>query len=198
MRHKLSRNRLNRFTSWRDATVNSLVRSLFISERITTTRTKAKAAQKLAEKLITLAKKDELASKRRAYRILCDHKLVQRLFKEIGPRYKDTNGGYTRIIRLGSRRGDSAKTVIFELTKRVEKKLKTHKKTQKEKGVKTEETIKETKKQDAIKNSSDVKDSKEQKKKEDTFKAKKEEKPEDKNFLGGIKKLFNKKKHRKE
>ncbi len=193
MRHKLSRNRISRFTSWRVATVNSLVRALVIRERITTTKAKAKAAQGLAERLINLAKKDELTAKRRAYKILCDHKLVQRLFKEIGPRFKDIQGGYTRIINIGTRRGDCAKTVIFELTKRVEKAVKI----QKEKPAKKDEPIKETKKTQEDKHIEQQKPVKESKNKQETKKTKQESK-QDKKFLGGIKKLFNKKKHNTE
>ena len=124
MRHKKYKYELNRFTSWRKATLKSVARSLLIGESIKTTLTKAKAARPLTEELINLAKQGTLIAKRRAYEILCEHKLVKRLFEDIGPRFKERNGGYTRIINFGNRRGDNAKLAIFELVeiKKKEKK----------------------------------------------------------------------------
>ncbi len=116
MRHKKSRHQLNRFTSWHKATLNSMARSIIIYQRINTTLAKAKAARTLIEKLITLAKEDTLANKRRAFKVLNDHKLVSLLFNDIGPRFKNRVGGYTRILNLGVRRGDNASLAILELT----------------------------------------------------------------------------------
>ncbi len=116
MRHKLTRHRLNRFTSWREATLKSVARNLLIRQSIKTSMAKAKAAQPLVEKLITLARHNNLSARRQAFEVLQDHLLVRALFTEIGPRFVSRNGGYTRIINLGQRRGDNAKLVLFELT----------------------------------------------------------------------------------
>lgn len=130
MRHAKSRLQLNRFTSWHDATLASLARSLLIYQSIKTTRQKAQAAKPLIEKLISLGKKNTLAARRQAYRILCDHRLVSALFNDVAVRFKTRTGGYTRVINLGSRRGDGATLVILELT---EIKKKEQKKPAKEK-----------------------------------------------------------------
>lgn len=116
MRHKAKRLQLNRFTSWYKATLASMARSVLIYQSIRTTKKKAMAAKPLVEKLITLAKENTLAAKRRAYAILGDHKLVQALFADIGPRFHKRTGGYTRVIGMGNRRGDGAQLSILELT----------------------------------------------------------------------------------
>jgi large subunit ribosomal protein L17 len=116
MRHRKKKLRLNRFTSWRRATVISLARNLLLKERIFTTAAKARAAQPLAERLITLGKQNSLIARRQAYRIIGDHSLVSLLFKEIAPRFNNRIGGYTRKIFWGRRRGDNAKIVVLELT----------------------------------------------------------------------------------
>jgi large subunit ribosomal protein L17 len=123
MRHRKSRHQLNRFTSWRKATVHSLVRNVLVHETITTTQARAKAAQPLVEKLVTLAKENSLAARRKAYVTLGDHALVKRLFADIGPLFTRKNGGYTRIINLGARRGDNASVVEFSLSEMREKKI---------------------------------------------------------------------------
>lgn len=135
MRHRKRKYQLNRFTSWRKATLNSLVRNLLIQESIKTTKTKARAVKPLVEKLISLAKLNTLAAKRQAFRILGDHKLVSLLFNDIALRFNNKVGGYSRILNLGTRRGDNAKLVILELT---EIKKKKSKKPKKEKEVKPE------------------------------------------------------------
>jgi large subunit ribosomal protein L17 len=111
---------------------------LIKNQSIKTTLARAKAARTLAEKTISLAKDGTLASKRVAFEILGDHKLVSYLFNDIGARFKDRTGGYTRIIQLGLRRGDNAKLVIWELTeiKKIDKPKKATK--AKEAAVKTE------------------------------------------------------------
>jgi len=116
MRHRKSRFRLNRSTSFRKATLISLVKSLLIYESIKTTKTKALAVRPLVERLISKAKLNTLTAKRQAYRILSNHELVKLLFNDIAPRFNDRVGGYTRILNLGSRRGDNAQLVILELT----------------------------------------------------------------------------------
>jgi len=116
MRHSKARYQMNRFTSWHKATVLSMVRNLVKYQSIKTTKTKALASRSLAEKLISLAKDNSLAAKRRAFKILGDHKLVKVLFDEVGPRFAKRTGGYTRILDLSNRRGDNAKLVLMEFT----------------------------------------------------------------------------------
>lgn len=186
MRHRKSRTELNRFTSWRKATLISIARSLLIYQSIKTTKRKAFLARPLAEKLISLAKQNTLAAKRYAYKILGDHKLVSLLFTDIGPRFSSKNGGYTRIIALGKRRGDDADLAIFELTEIKEKEKKIHPKKDKAEEPKKSETVKEDKKEAAA----------EEKKKPELKTAVKEKQKVDqkpaKKFLGGIKNIFKK------
>lgn len=120
MRHRLGGNRLNRHQSLRKATIRDIAKAALIQERICTTKTKAKEARKLIDRLITLGKRGTLACKRRAYAILCDHGLVSTLFTETAPRFKNRIGGYTRIINLGIRRGDNAQLALLELTEKKE------------------------------------------------------------------------------
>jgi len=127
LRHRIARLQLNRFTSWRKATLKGLVQSLFIHQSIRTTHTLAKAASPLAETLISLGKQNTLHAKREAFRILQDHRLVNLLFSEIAPRFEKKASGYTRIISLGQRRGDNAQVAILELTE-IKKKKKLPKK----------------------------------------------------------------------
>ncbi|MFH1338836.1 MAG: 50S ribosomal protein L17 [Candidatus Omnitrophota bacterium] len=124
MRHRKNKLNLNRFTSWRKATLRSLSRSLLIHQSVRTTKRKAKAVRPLVDKLIGLGKKNDLASRRRAFSILQDHKLVQSLFSEIAPRYRNRNGGYCRVLPMGFRRGDGSQLAILELTERAKEEKK--------------------------------------------------------------------------
>lgn len=133
MRHLKARLQLNRFTSWRRATLISLAKALIIHQSIRTTRIKAKAVKPFVEKLISLGKKNSLSAKRQAYKILGNHRLVSLLFNDIAPRFTDKPGGYTRIINLGARRGDNAQLVILALTEIKEKKPKKIKSEEKKK-----------------------------------------------------------------
>lgn len=108
-------NPLSRTTAHRRAMSRNMVTSLFRYERITTTEAKAKEVRKAAEKLITRAKVDSVHNRRIAAKFIADEKILNKLFTEIGPRMKDRNGGYTRIMKLGFRQGDAADQVIFEL-----------------------------------------------------------------------------------
>jgi len=121
MRHAKQRLQLNRFTSWRRATLISIAKSLLTREQIITTKVKARAAAPFVEKLISLAKKDSLTNRRLAYKTLGEHNLVSLLFKEVGPRFNNRNCGFTRILPWTFRRGDGAQLVILELTERKEK-----------------------------------------------------------------------------
>mgnify|MGYP000918056977 FL=1 len=109
--------RFDRSMAQRKALLRGLVTSLLKAERVETTLTKAKAAQTLSEKMITLAKQDNLASRRRALSYLYDEDVVTKLFETLGPRYAHRQGGYTRILETRQRRGDGAPMAIVELIK---------------------------------------------------------------------------------
>ena len=115
MNHRNGFNPLSRTTAHRRAMSRNMVTSLFRFERITTTKSKALEVRKAAEKLITRSKVDSVHNRREAAKFIQDEKILNKLFTEIGPRMKERNGGYTRILKLGFRQGDAADTVIFEL-----------------------------------------------------------------------------------
>jgi large subunit ribosomal protein L17 len=100
--------------------LNGLAAQLFVHERINTTEAKAKAVRPVAEKLITFAKKGDVAARREVLRQIPDRDVVHKLFSEIGPRYAERSGGYTRILKLGPRRGDAAPMAMIELVESVE------------------------------------------------------------------------------
>lgn len=131
MRHRKKSERFSRSRAQRKALIKSLLRAVLINERITTTTSRAKYLKGEVDKLITWAKKGTLSARRLAYRVLGDHKLVKRLFNEIGPRFKDISGGYTRCLRVNNRKGDGASLSLIELT-RIIKIDKLHKKKAKE------------------------------------------------------------------
>lgn len=119
MRHGVAGNRFGRNSDLRKATVRDLSKAVLIHQRICTTMAKAKEARKLVDQLITLGKKGQLAHKRRAFAILCDHTLVKELFDKTSPRFNSRPGGYTRIIPIADkRRGDNAQLVYLELTEK--------------------------------------------------------------------------------
>lgn len=115
MRHGDRVKKLGRKKEHRKALLNNLCRVLFIHEKIRTTLPKAKEARRMAERLIEFAKKNTLSSKRNIYRQIPDHKLVKIICEEIGPKFMERQGGYTRIYRLGPRLGDGAEMAIIEL-----------------------------------------------------------------------------------
>ncbi|MCU0665829.1 MAG: 50S ribosomal protein L17 [Candidatus Omnitrophica bacterium] len=184
MRHKKAKNRLNRFTSWRKATLKSMARNLFIYQTMTTTLAKAKAARPVVEKLITLAKEDTLSARRKAYAVLCDHALVKVLFDDIGKRFADRTGGYIRILHLGKRRGDNAQMAIFELTEIKKKEVKKVKKEKEQKAVEADKKHEQGQVIDTVAVQPPVKPKHEEK-------PVLEKKPQ-KKFLGGIKNIFKK------
>lgn len=102
-------------SSNRQAMFRNIVTSLLKEERIETTETRAKELRKMAEKMITLGKREDLHARRQALAFLREEDVVTKLFENIGPRYKDRQGGYTRIIKTGYRRGDGAPMVLVEL-----------------------------------------------------------------------------------
>jgi large subunit ribosomal protein L17 len=95
--------------------LNTLAAQLFVNERINTTEAKAKAVRPIAEKMITFAKKGDVAARREVLKDITDRDVVHKLFSEIGPRYAERNGGYTRILKLGPRQGDGAPMARIEL-----------------------------------------------------------------------------------
>ena len=118
MRHGKKIAKLGRTASHRKAMLSNMMTSLFANERITTTQIRAKALRRTAEKVITFAKKGDLHARRQVLRVIADKQIVSKLFDELGPRYKSRNGGYTRVVNLGPRRGDGAFMSIIELVAR--------------------------------------------------------------------------------
>lgn len=115
MRHAVAGRKLSRTSEQRWALYRNLVSDLIRYGKIVTTEAKAKEARSLAEKMITLGKEGSLASRRRALAFITDKKLVEKLFNELAPRFKERPGGYTRIVKLGRRVGDAAPLVQLEL-----------------------------------------------------------------------------------
>lgn len=107
--------KLGRTSAHRKAMFRALVTSLIANEKIVTTEIKAKEARSMAEKVITLAKKGDLHSRRLAAEVITEPEVLQKLFETTANRYSDRNGGYTRIMKVGPRRGDAAPMVILEL-----------------------------------------------------------------------------------
>ena len=118
MRHGNRVKKLGRKKEHRIALLRNLCRSLFITEKIRTTLPKAKEAKKMAEHLIEFAKRNDLTARRLIYRHIHDHKLVKIICDEIGPKFTERQGGYTRIYRLGPRLGDGAEMAILELVEK--------------------------------------------------------------------------------
>lgn len=115
MKHKNGFNPLSRTASHRKAMHRNMVTSLFKFERVTTTKAKALEVRRTAEKLITRSKVDSVHNRRQVARFISDDAIVAKLFNEIGPRMKDRQGGYTRVLKLGFREGDAAEVAILEL-----------------------------------------------------------------------------------
>ncbi len=115
MRHLVKGKKLRRNTAQRRALLRNLVTSFLEKERVRTTLAKAKAARPLAEKMITLAKKDTLHSRRQALKFIYRKPVVKKLFEELGPRFSERPGGYTRIVKVGVRSGDGAEMAVLEL-----------------------------------------------------------------------------------
>ena len=134
MRHNNAHRKLGRNTAHRKALLKNLSISLFVHERLKTTLQKAKELRSYAEKIITLAKKDSLHARRMVYARLGSHDLVTKLFDDIAPVYAQRPGGYTRIYRLGERRGDGGQLALIELVDREAKAVKADKPEPKAKG----------------------------------------------------------------
>tara|TARA_B100000965_G_C19321770_1_gene639016 strand:+ start:111 stop:464 length:354 start_codon:yes stop_codon:yes gene_type:complete len=115
MRHKKSGRQLNRNSSHRKSLMKNLTLSLFKHEQIETSLAKAKELRKTAEPLITLAKKDNLMRRRMAYSKIRDKQIVKKLFEDLGPRFKERNGGYLRILKNGFKSGDASPRAFVKL-----------------------------------------------------------------------------------
>ena len=120
MKHNIKNKKLNKTSSHRKAMFMNMSNSLIKHEQITTTLPKAKELKRFVEKIITLGKKGGLESRRKAIAILQDKKMTEKVFSIFSERYKNRNGGYTRIIKIGNRFGDNAPTAIIELVDRDE------------------------------------------------------------------------------
>lgn len=107
--------KLGRPTDQRKAMLRNLVTSFLKHGKIETTETRAKETKNLAEKMITLAKRGDLHARRQVLAFVTEEEVVNKLFDEIAPKYTERNGGYTRILKMGPRRGDAAEMVLLEL-----------------------------------------------------------------------------------
>ena len=118
MRHRRAGRRLNRTPSHRRALFANMAAALIKHEQIVTTLPKAKELRRVMDRLMTLAKRGNLHSRRLAISRVRDEAMVKKLFDELGPRYKDRSGGYTRVLKAGFRYGDSAPMAVIELVDR--------------------------------------------------------------------------------
>jgi large subunit ribosomal protein L17 len=115
MKHQIAGRKFGRPTGHRMALYRNLVADLFRHGKIVTTEARAKEIRGLSEKIITMGKENTLASRRRALAFIYDKAIVDKVFAEIAPKFKERPGGYTRLLKLGSRPGDGAPTVKLEL-----------------------------------------------------------------------------------
>ena len=120
MKHNIKNKKLNKTSSHRKAMFMNMSNALIKHEQITTTLAKAKELRRYIEKIITLGKKGDLISRRKAISILQDQKMSKKVFDILAERYKNRSGGYTRIIKLGNRFGDNAPTAVIEFVDRDE------------------------------------------------------------------------------
>ncbi len=120
MKHSIKNKKLNKNSSHRKAMFMNMSNALIKHEQITTTLPKAKELKRFVDKIITLGKKGDLFSRRKAIAILQDQKMSKKVFEVLASRYKDRNGGYTRIIKIGHRFGDNALTAVIEFVDRDE------------------------------------------------------------------------------
>jgi large subunit ribosomal protein L17 len=118
MKHRIAFRKLNRSSKHRRAMLRNMVTSLIHHERITTTVPKAKELRRVADQMVTLGKKNTLASRRRAAAYLMDHRSLSKLFTVLADRYDDRDGGYTRVLKSGTRYGDMANMAIIEYVDR--------------------------------------------------------------------------------
>lgn len=131
MRHRKARYKLGMRTPQREAMLRNMVTSLLEHESIITTDARAKALRSLADKMITLGKRGDLHARRQALGVVCSEKVTHRLFDEIAPRYAKREGGYVRVIKVGTRPGDGAALSVVELVEKQQEKSKKKKITEK-------------------------------------------------------------------
>jgi large subunit ribosomal protein L17 len=117
MRHRILKRKLNVDTSHRKALLSNLAISMIINRKVNTTLPKAKELQKYLEKIVTIAKEDNLQAKRQVFKILQNKQALKLLFEEISPQFRERNGGYTRIIKAGFRKGDCSPMAVIEFVK---------------------------------------------------------------------------------
>ncbi len=117
MRHRVAGRKLSRPTGHRMSLYGNLAAELLRHERIVTTEAKAKEVRSVGERVITLGKAGTLHARRQALAMIGDKKVVEKVFNELAPRYAGRNGGYTRVLKTGPRRGDSAPMALLELVK---------------------------------------------------------------------------------
>ena len=127
MRHAIAHRKLGRNPGHRKALLRNMMNALVRSERIETTVAKAKEARRLADRLITLGKKDDTHARRRAFSLLCDKENTEKIFSGLAARFAGREGGYTRIVRTGYRAGDGSEMAILEYLPAEEKKAKAKK-----------------------------------------------------------------------
>ena len=120
MKHNIKNKKLNKTSSHRKAMFMNMSNALIKHEQITTTLAKAKELRRFVEKIVTLGKKGDLLSRRKSISVLQDKKMSKKVFDVLAERYKNRNGGYTRIIKLGNRFGDNAPTAVIEFVDRDE------------------------------------------------------------------------------
>jgi len=187
MRHQKTGRKLNRTSSHRKALFRNLAAALFQHESIKTTNPKALELRKVADRLITLAKAGTLHATRLAFAYLRDKEVVKKLFTDIGARYTDTSGGYTRVLKVGPRKGDAAPMAIIELTQKKEQE-KEEKKEEQDKGKKRPaKEKKERKSKDKTEPAKEKKERKPKEKKEEKEGKEKEGKPKEKTEKKGRK-----------
>ncbi len=164
MRHRKGGFKLQRDPSARRALLRGLTTSIILHERIETTVTKAKAVRPQIEKIITLAKRDTLHSRRQAASFLLEPAALKKLFDTVGPRFSQRQGGYTRIVRLGPRKGDGAEIAIIELLGTQLKKKAEDKKKRKEERLKAQQEEAEVEEVEAADDAAESEDEAEDKK----------------------------------
>ena len=120
MKHNIGHRKLNRTSSHRKSLLMNLSNALIKHEQITTTLIKAKELRPFVEKIVTLGKRGDLESRRKAIAILQDKKMTTKIFDAFADRYKERKGGYTRIVKIGNRYGDNAPTAVIEFVDRDE------------------------------------------------------------------------------
>lgn len=121
MRHLKDGRKLSRTAAHRKALMRNLVKALLLREQIRTTDAKAKELRRHADHIVTLGKRGTVHARRLAFMYLGSRKLVKRLFDEVAPRFQGRPGGYTRVLKLGPRRGDAAPISVVEFTERVKR-----------------------------------------------------------------------------